>query len=152
MSKDPRKYCPECRKKKLLSEFGKHKNRKDSLDCYCKKCRSKKTRQYYAEHPKAKKKSLERSKNWYRRNKSKQIAAQRLRNYGLTEEQRLKMYVDQDGCCAFCKKPIPYSKTDTDHNHETGKVRGLLCRGCNTRLGYVENKRFLIKALEYLDE
>lgn len=46
----------------------------------------------------------------------------------------------QKECCAICGKH--QSKLDNllciDHDHKTNKDRGLLCRGCNTRLGYYE--------------
>jgi len=38
-----------------------------------------------------------------------------------------------------------------DHNHVTGKVRGLLCVSCNTTLGRLENNDFMSKAKAYLE-
>lgn len=35
-----------------------------------------------------------------------------------------------------------------DHNHKTGKVRGILCKFCNSKLGWFENRRLSIE--EYL--
>ena len=59
-------------------------------------------------------------------------------NYGLTVEQHTAMYVVQNGCCAICGKPVEYDKIQTDHDHKTGKVRGLLCQSCNLALGVLE--------------
>ncbi len=41
----------------------------------------------------------------------------------------------QKGCCAICKKPQSAFKNRLalDHNHKTGKLRGLLCYYCNRR-------------------
>ena len=63
-----------------------------------------------------------------------------------------KMYEDQDGKCAICKK----EKTITnnfyvDHCHKTKKVRGLLCMRCNSGMGYFkDNASLMEKAIEYL--
>ena len=57
------------------------------------------------------------------------------------------MYNNQNGCCAVCGKHQSEFKRifDVDHDHVTGKVRGLLCRSCNTGLGYYETKKDLFK-------
>ena len=60
-------------------------------------------------------------------------------NYGLTTEQYEKMLEEQNGVCAICKLPETWTHKKTgkvsllsvDHDHETGKIRGLLCRDCN---------------------
>lgn len=59
----------------------------------------------------------------------------------------------QKGLCALCEQPPNKGKHKTlhiDHNHKTGQLRGLLCGKCNMHLGFVENKKFLKAALEYL--
>jgi hypothetical protein len=43
------------------------------------------------------------------------------------------------------------SALEIDHDHQTGRVRGLLCHKCNTMLGMAaDNPRWLQKAIEYL--
>lgn len=52
--------------------------------------------------------------------------------YGLTVEQYVALLAETDGCCAVC------GRTDhlcVDHDHETGEIRGILCRRCNSALG-----------------
>lgn len=72
----------------------------------------------------------------------------RARRYGLSTEQLQEMYLAQDGLCAICKQKKPLS---VDHNHTTGKVRALLCHGCNTGLGcFEENPRLLYLAIAYI--
>lgn len=68
----------------------------------------------------------------------------------------------QDGVCAICGNPpeeqpmgrnrIMRSILSLDHNHETGEVRGLLCRHCNQALGWFrENKDNVYKLIEYIE-
>ncbi len=72
--------------------------------------------------------------------------------YGLIPKKRLRMYIDQNGCCAICKEAVSYSEILTDHNHTTGKIRGLLCRRCNSMLGGLDDSSFLQAAVIYLGE
>lgn len=50
----------------------------------------------------------------------------------------------------MCLKELIYKTSALDHNHDTGKVRAILCVKCNTGLSYIENKNFLKLAKEYL--
>lgn len=63
------------------------------------------------------------------------------KKYGISLEEYLQLATDQDGVCAICLKPEPVKNRQlaVDHNHETGKVRGLLCSRCNPALGYLED-------------
>jgi hypothetical protein len=63
------------------------------------------------------------------------------------------MLAAQGGACAICKEPRPEERTlHVDHDHETGKIRGLLCFRCNNALGDLrENFDLAQKAAEYLD-
>lgn len=63
----------------------------------------------------------------------------------LTPEQYEHLLTTQGGGCFFCgtsSQPIrsirPLRRLLVDHNHETGRVRGILCVGCNISLGYAE--------------
>jgi len=56
----------------------------------------------------------------------------------------------QKGLCLICRT-IPRSTPHLDHNHKTGEVRGVLCRGCNWGLGqFQDNPTFLKAAAKYL--
>lgn len=73
-----------------------------------------------------------------------------LRLYGITKEQYDEMLARQDGACAIClraqEKPL-----DVDHCHESGVVRGLLCRVCNVMLGHAEDDPAVLRrAIDYL--
>lgn len=74
--------------------------------------------------------------------------------YGMSKEDFFDLLEKQDNKCALCGKPyLGLARRDIhiDHCHETGKIRGLLCLGCNTGLGMLgDNEAGLLKALEYI--
>lgn len=80
-----------------------------------------------------------------------------LKKYGLSANDYKLLYEKQNGVCAICGKPeIAKNNTGTtrllsiDHDHQTGKVRGLLCMSCNIFLGHLEkNAKYISKALIY---
>jgi hypothetical protein len=59
------------------------------------------------------------------------------RKYRMSIEDYDRMLAAQGGVCAICKGPSKRKNGlfDVDHDHKTGKVRGLLCHGCNTGIG-----------------
>lgn len=72
--------------------------------------------------------------------------------YGLTLGQHAAMLKEQDGVCAICRNPSDGRRLDIDHDHTTHKVRGLLCRRCNTSIGRFEDSPALLRAAaEYLE-
>ena len=80
-------------------------------------------------------------------------------NYGLSSEEYNKMFDEQGGVCAICGKPEKTTIRNKqvslciDHNHETGKIRGLLCINCNKGLGhFMDDTNLMQKAIRYLDE
>jgi hypothetical protein len=95
-------------------------------------------------------------KRRYRENKHVRDAsrAQQLRaKFGLTPEQVEAMAETQGQACASCARPFKTPKQrHVDHCHTTGKVRGLLCHGCNTGIGlFREDPDALRAAIQYLD-
>ena len=71
--------------------------------------------------------------------------------YGLTAEQYETLLAAQDGVCAICGGSRRY-RLNVDHDHSTGRVRGLLCRRCNKLLRDVrDDKTVLYAAADYLD-
>jgi hypothetical protein len=121
--------------------------------------RNKERLQWECGHRKKNQKKL----NDYNRNYARKHRAVshkwRLKNaYGLTPEQYQEMSNKQNNVCAICRKPetrkgrgganLPLS---VDHDHNTGKVRELLCQECNLLLGYShDNIVTLANAIGYL--
>ena len=62
------------------------------------------------------------------------------------------LYEAQHGCCAICSEPEEkFSWLCIDHDHVTGRVRGLLCPNCNRGLGLLgDSEHLLQKAKDYL--
>lgn len=74
-------------------------------------------------------------------------ARHRLQRYGISERERQAFLALQDGKCALCLSPNPDC---VDHDHETGTVRGLLCRICNMVVAYVEDDDWRERCEAYL--
>ena len=73
--------------------------------------------------------------------------------YGLTPEGFDALVESQNGVCAICEGPPrgPGKCLHVDHDHETGKIRGLLCAPCNTAIGLLaENPERVRAMLAYL--
>lgn len=81
--------------------------------------------------------------------KPKTPATLRRRRYGLSAADYDALLVQQDGRCPICTEPMdpPF----VDHCHDTGRVRGLLCRDCNLGLGkFKDDATRVERALDYL--
>lgn len=73
-----------------------------------------------------------------------------LRSYGLTEGDVAAMMDEQRGSCAICYRGLDEYHC-IDHCHDTGRVRGLLCRSCNVALGHFkDDPERLLRAVAYL--
>lgn len=76
--------------------------------------------------------------------------------YSLTPEERIALNEEHKvdyrgyGKCGICRNR---RKLIVDHDHKTGKVRGLLCSACNSGIGcFKDNPKYLKKAIAYLAE
>lgn len=69
--------------------------------------------------------------------------------YGISLEEWNEKYLNQNKACAICETVT--ENLTVDHDHNTEKIRGLLCHHCNTALGgFKENKQILLRACDYL--
>lgn len=81
-------------------------------------------------------------KNWVRT----------LRLLGVTEADYRRMLEAQGGVCAICGGTPELRNYAVDHDHATGRVRGLLCRRCNLGVGYFLDRPDLLRAaINYLE-
>ena len=99
------------------------------------------------------------TKSWsqFRRHQRDLIYRSRFK---ITLEDYEVLWEKQEGKCKICKKEevVTHWKSkerqilSIDHDHKTGKVRGLLCARCNHAIGNMEdNKEFLYNAISYLE-
>jgi hypothetical protein len=141
------KQCPRCGDKDK-SHFHKNKRTRDGLQCYCNKCGAEIQR---GEPIGNNKKKIKLSK------KERKILV-RDRNfkakYGITLDQYNELFDRQNGRCAICKISEIESKRKKlhlDHDHSSGRIRGILCSSCNAAIGHsYENINILKNAVIYL--
>jgi len=85
---------------------------------------------------------------------SLQLAYQRKFKYGISRSEWDALFASQGNCCAICTVTEPGGKSHwhTDHCHDTGKVRGILCHHCNRMLGAARDTRVILSAgMQYLE-
>ena len=85
-------------------------------------------------------------------NPEKQREYARKSNYGITKAEWDALFQSQGRVCGICGSDTPgQSHWSTDHDHQTGRVRGILCRSCNLGLGsFKDSVELLGKAIQYL--
>lgn len=149
------KVCSLCRSEKTLAEMaGRSRTRG-----YCKACDAAKARERRErETPDQYAARLSRTKAYRSGKKPAIAAANRAHNYavryGITVEEYDGLLSRQGGVCAICRQPCRTGQRLTiDHDHDTGAIRGLLCRNCNAGLGnFNDDPGQLERALAYLRE
>lgn len=127
--------CPDCKVVKPRDDYYKNRASSSGYQSYCKEC------------SKARCTKWQRSKGRVDYMKLYHIK----RAYGLSFEEYDAMVERQNGACAIChEKPKSFH---TDHCHDTGRVRGLLCAKCNLGISHFDGKPdWLAGALKYLGQ
>lgn len=123
--------CGVCGGDKPLDAFPRDKRRPHGRRAYCKDCIKIRSRAI-----------VQRSGRDTRHYHLKQ-------KYGIGLTELETMIAAQDGLCALCgEEPA----VQVDHDHKTGKVRGILCDGCNGGLGlFRDDIETIENAIRYLD-
>jgi len=88
----------------------------------------------------------------YREKNQKKInLSGRVKRYNIDIDTFHRMYENQNGQCAICKGEINLETCKIDHDHGSGKVRGILCASCNTGIGLLKDStKTLMSAVKYL--
>lgn len=124
-----KKLCTKCRCLKSLKDFNKDKTRKDGFYPQCRECKH----------------------AWYHADPSRKKQEELKHRYGLTLEQFTNLLKQQNNCCKICRISFEETVPFVDHCHSTGKIRGLLCRYCNTMLGNAKDSpQILLAGITYL--
>ena len=125
----PTKICTKCGEKKFIRGFYKRSSR-------CKQCTLSMQKEF--RHKNRERYNI-RARTYHHGNKDRQRNGKLKRLYGLTLEQKQKLYIFQNGCCGICYSPVEFNKICVDHDHATKKIRGLLCHKCNLATGLFNN-------------
>jgi hypothetical protein len=146
--KESYKTCVKCLHRKHFDNFTDQSKAPDGKCNTCRDCLKK-----YRQETKQRQQAW--SKQYNKKN-GEYIRYKRLNaKYGVDKEWYDETLKKQNYSCAICKgtdvKGNGKKHFHVDHNHKTGKVRGLLCSHCNTAIGKLqESEEILINALEYL--
>lgn len=132
------KRCTRCGIIKPIDEFHKHSTGKLRPDC--KECVLPLNREAHT-------KRLLGDPDYNRRHAL-------MRKFGVTVDDYEARLEQQGGVCGICGERCDTGRRlAVDHDHDTGAIRGLLCRGCNTGLGNLKDRPDLLaSALIYLSE
>jgi hypothetical protein len=131
------KVCSKCGEQKSAEGFYPSSTKSGGLESWCKACKN----SYHAEWEKT---FPDKARKVYRTGFLR-------RTYGLTLENYTAMICAQSNQCAICGDVM--TTPCIDHDHKTGKVRSLLCRGCNVGIGGLkEDVNILMRAVAYLEQ
>jgi hypothetical protein len=137
LAQGDRKICSACRADLPLTAFGKNRSAKDGLANQCLDCLKESRRKWREANP-----GLHRARHMKNR-------------YGIALDEYEAMVKLTGGRCPVCGQPpspVFEAAFDLDHDHLTGKVRGLLCRPCNLALGGARDDPAILRALaDYIE-
>jgi hypothetical protein len=137
------KKCCTCKAYKPLESFHNNRKRPDGKASVCKACKKIESAGYWKERVKAT------TQKWRRENpgKAKEQHRKYNRKFGMNFYERQE-FRDRHGKCAICPST---EKLSIDHDHKTGKLRGVLCRKCNLALGlFGDSPELILRAAFYL--
>lgn len=149
------KICSCCKQSKPATNefFYKYKTRGNSLTAKCKECILAQQKGRYNRNPEKYRKYR---KEYFEKNKenvaNKAYFQSVLTKYSLTQKDYETLWEKQAGRCKICDKAFKdIKRPSVDHCHDTGRVRGLLCKQCNTGIGqFKDNPDLLLLACDYL--
>lgn len=135
------KLCTKCKERE-----------RHTYGTLCKECSSEYSKKLWASLTEVeKKRRLKEQRKWYASNKSSVRKRVIELKYDLTEDQFNIKLEEQDFRCGICN--LSTERFFVDHDHSTGKTRGLLCHHCNLMLGMARDKITTLRAgAKYLEK
>ena len=140
---------------KYFYKYNGAKKHNDGLRYSCKKCDKLRADAY---RKKNKEKHAAAKKVYQRAHKDKMRNWRLMWKYGIDSEEYDRILRSQNGVCAICEQPETHLShgrivhLSVDHDHDTGKVRGVLCNACNKGLGHFRDDVKLLKtAIRYIN-
>lgn len=135
------KICHDCKKELEISEFNKHPNCKYGVGHKCRQCEKAYHKNYREKNCK---KHRAAAIAWYRANTERAKMTKADNNlharYKISRKELKRLISVQNGLCAICGMECDtHSRLSVDHCHITGRIRGLLCRRCNSGLGFFKD-------------
>lgn len=148
---DELKTCTKCQSAKPPADFYRNGQR---LRPDCKKCSNHRNAEAYRQLPEGvRAERAARAKRAYQHNPRIQRDGELRRKFGISLEDFERMLEAQDFLCRLCQRPPTGRRPSlhVDHDHATGRVRGLLCQNCNVGLGHFKDSpEILRRAIDYL--
>lgn len=129
------KRCSRCKRTLPGEAFASNRSVPGGLQAYCRACS--------ADHYRQRREALRPRRAEINRD------AYFRRKYGISAEQLAQMIEEQVGICPIC---LSARARHVDHDHETGKVRGVLCSNCNSALGHIrDDPDVMRRAMAYVE-
>lgn len=131
------------------------KNR-DRLLKYRKEWRQKNRKKILVQERENYKKNVEKfrksSREHYRSNKQRELDRIRFKKYGITGDEFRAIIEKQGVKCPICTRRIS-KNLSVDHDHVTGRIRGIICNKCNLAIGNAEDSPMRLRAMaDYLEK
>jgi hypothetical protein len=160
------KKCSQCKGEFGSDKFGPSKLDSTGLRSRCLKCEKNNSKERRDRDPGSQRKAGKKwrethleyvkaaNKEWVAKNPEAVRGYILKRRYGIGIVEFDRMLAEQGGCgiCVGSDSGVSGRKMSVDHDHKTGKVRGILCRGCNSGIGFLKEDIAVIEsAAAYVD-
>ena len=146
------KTCTKCGEIKPVDEFWANPRSPDGRRARCKTCLKAVNAAYKLANPELIREHS-RARVPIRRESGENRASHLKRKFGLTPDAYAEMSALQGGVCVICRQPETkvcrtgvVQPLSVDHDHATGRVRGLLCCNCNRMLGSAQDSVEVLQA------
>ena len=145
------KKCTKCGNERTLDDFRRNGRIRKSTgtrnwSSWCNPCHRSYNRERYRNDPKYRALILNRDKVKARNERL-------LRVYGISAAEYDVIFTNQRGQCKICGEKAKTKRLSIDHDHDTGRIRGLLCNNCNAAVGFLKDDPKLARnIIKYLGQ